>query len=182
MLALRIAKPWRLMMAALLLSAACASVPRSDADIVVRSQKSDARITAETQEGRALIEVFSKSGLGNAELEIPSSPRPRVLLMRFHLRGLEEFRFVYGEQAITASLSSSPEQRVLQSLGKTGTTAAVALTPGHPDWMPIRIVPETGAPQTSPLQNGYIEVEAPQSFLNGAHRHFSMHWIDFYRN
>jgi hypothetical protein len=47
--------------------------------------------------------------------------------------------------------------------------------------MNIRLVPAAGSPATIPLQDGYIEVEAPRDFLASGQTKFAIRWIDFYR-
>ncbi|MGH7495815.1 MAG: hypothetical protein ACREOO_25945 [bacterium] len=167
----------------LLLLAACSSTPRGDIRFSIQPKRDDARLSVTAQGESALIDIFSASGIGGADLEITSPDLPRQILLRFHLRGLEELRFVYHDAVITASLSSTKEHQIHQSLNKVGatSTAARALASGDPQWLKIRIVPQAGAPAVLPLQQGYIEVEAPQSFITGAHRRMTIHWIDFYR-
>ncbi len=170
-------------MTALLLFAACSGVPRGDIHFNVRPHKDDARISIQVEGERALLDIFSASGIGSADLEITSPNRPRQILLRFHLSGLEELRFAYQDTVITASLSSTKEQSIRQSFSKTGppSAAAEAITSGHALWMKIRIVPGEGMPPKLPLPQGYIEVEAPASFIAGDHRRVTIHWIDFYR-
>jgi len=170
-------------MAALLMFAACSGAPRGDIHFSVQSHKDDARISIQVEGERAFVDIFSASGIGSADLEITSPTLPRQILMRFHLRGLEELRFAYHDVVITASLSSTKEHEIRQSFSKTGTpsAAAGAITSGHAHWMKISIVPGEGMPPTLPLQQGYIEVEVPASFIAGGHRRMTIRWIDFYR-
>jgi hypothetical protein len=177
------AKTWRYDLMSLLIAAACSNPPRGDIGFSIRPQKDDARISVTVQGERAFIDIFSASGIGGADLEVTSSDLPQQILLRFHLRGLEELRFAYQDDVITASLSSSKEHEIRQSCNKAGAaaTAAQALVSGDPQWLKIRIVPQSAAPASLPLQQGHIEVEVPQSFIAGGHRRMAIHWIDFYR-
>ena len=168
------ARTWRHNLALLLL-AGCSGAPRGDIHFSVQPKKDDARLAVTVEDGRAVIEVFSASGIGGAELEIDSAVLPRQILLRFHLRGLEELRFAYDDAVITASLSSAAGRQVHQSFSSAAAPAE-AIASGDARWMKIRLVPPA-----LPLQQGYIEVEAPQSFLSGGHRRMTIHWIDFYR-
>jgi len=169
-------------LAILLLCAACASAPRNGIRWQVIASKADTKITVHSEGERALLDIFSASGVGSAELEITSPALPRHLLMRFHLRGLEELRFAYAETVITASLSSTQEQKIQQSLSSPGVPAmAEAITSEQPQWMKMRLVPAGNASSDSGRPPGVIEVEAPRSFIAAGHRRMTIHWIDFYR-
>jgi len=151
--------------------------------IQIVSQNEDAQIKVDVGKDSALIEIFSPKGIGQAEFEIVSQDLPKKILMRFHLRGLEELRFAYDETVITTSLASTGENDIRQSIKRKGDQqiAAQAIMPNSPYWMKTRVVsPDNSRPQI-PLQNGYIDVEAPEDFLKGGHRKASIHWIDFYR-
>jgi hypothetical protein len=165
------------------LFAACSIAPRGGIHFAVTPQKEDARITVHVEEDRAYLDIFSASGIGSADLEVTSQMMPSQIIMRFHLRGLEELRLSYHEAVITATLPSTKADEIRQTFNEAGaaSTAARPLAPHHPQWMKIRIVPQAGAPAAVPLQQGYIEVEVPQSFIAGGHRRVTIHWIDFYR-
>jgi len=150
--------------------------------IRVISHKEDTQIKVDVEEGSALIEIFSPKGIGQAEFEIVSQELPKKLVMRFHLRGLEELRFAYDATVVTTALASTGENDIRQSIqGGSDAIAAQTIMPNSPYWMKMRVVASDNSRSQIPLQNGYIEVEAPKDFLKGGNRKASIQWVDFFR-
>jgi len=164
---------------ALVLGAATCETPHRQIMIKVISQKDDAQIQIAVDHERALIQIFSAGGIGHAGFEITSRELPQHIALRLHLRGLEELRFAYDETVVTVSLSSTGEQDVQQSVSRVGEgpVKAQTVTANSEYWMKLRVVSKSKIP----LQDGYIEVEAPKAFLQSGMRQASIHWIDFYR-
>ncbi len=162
---------------------ACGGLQQNEIMLKVNTAKPEARIKVEADNEIAVIEIFSESGIGSATIEMASEALPKKIIMRFHLRGLEELRFSYDETAITASLSSTNAPQIRQSFSRTGEMPIkeTTIAADSPYWMKMRAVSSDGAHDKIPLQNGYIEVEAPEHFLKGRHRQATIHWIDFYR-
>jgi hypothetical protein len=102
---------------------------------------------------------------------------PTKIVIRLHLKGLEEFDFQYGETTVIVSVSSHGDGAVYERV-RTGEAEEVEVKPDSPYWMPVEVIGGalTGSPKT-----GYFEVQAPQNYLQGKHRAFSMRWVDFYR-
>lgn len=144
------------------------------------SIKQDAQIIIDRDDDIAHIQVLSQSGIGHADLEITSEKLPNRLILQFHLQGLEELRFVYNETVVTGSISSTGSNSVHQSVHTSGGKPEI-ITSNSSYWMPMRLVSQDTTQIKIPLQDGYIEVEAPDDFLKGGHRKFSIRWIDFFR-
>ena len=128
----------------------------------------------------AIFDISSPSGIGSAQVTLVSGPSPSQLLLRFHLQGLEELVFAYDTTAVTASVLSSGEGMVLESV-RTAGGAQEEIDADSPYWMNIRFVPAGEQASAAPSQAGYFEVEAPDDFLAGRYRAFSIRWVDFYR-
>lgn len=169
---------WLLLGAAsICMGAICQTPQRSPAMLKIVSQKNDARLIVHGNDANAAIDIFSASGIGQAEFEWLSPEMPKQLVMQFHLRGLEELRFSYGEIVITVSIASTGERGIRQSMHRAGEEPVHALTPNSPFWMNIRVASR----KPVSLNAGFIAVEAPEDFLAGGARHATIHWIDFYR-
>lgn len=165
--------------AALLLNGdGCKTSHRHAAMVKIVSHKNDARLQIRQEQGAAIIDIFSESGIGEAAFEFIPDSLPSKILLRFHLRGLEELRFAYGETVISAAISSTGQHEIRQSLSQAGERPMEALTTSSPFWMKLRVV--SREPKI-PLRDGYVEVEAPQDFLSSGARNATIHWIDFYR-
>lgn len=164
-------------------SGACSSSQQNGIMVKVNTAKPDARFKVEVNHENAVIEIFSESGLGSATIELTSDAVPKKMTLRFHLRGLEELRFGYDETVVTASLSSTDARQIRQSFSRAGgrPIKETAIAADSPYWMKLRVVALGGARQTLPLQNGYIEAEAPEDFFKSGTRRVTIHWIDFYR-
>ncbi len=162
---------------------ACGSSQQNSIMLKVNATKPGARIKIAADNEKALIEIFSPSGIGSANLAMTSATLPKKIVLRFHLRGLEELRFSYDETIITTSLASTNAPQIRQSLSRIGEKPATetALAPDSPYWMKLRLVSSDSARNAIPLQNGYIEIEAPEHFLKGGYRQATLQWIDFYR-
>ncbi len=141
----------------------------------VKTKDPGDRVTVTMVGTRAEVDVFSKTGIGTANVEWVSGGRPSGLVLRLRLKGLEELRFTYGGTAIKLSMPRSQESPILESI----ITAAgeQPIDPGSRFWMSVERV-EAGK---DPAGKGYFLVTGPQDFLNASLWVFSISWIDFYR-
>jgi hypothetical protein len=147
--------------------------------LAATADRPDTRVTVSADAQQAIVDVSSPSGIGGATVAITSAVQPQKITLRLHLRGLEELRFTYGDTTISASISSAGDTSIHQTYRGAGPERAIA--EGSPYWMQTRLVPAGGAPATIPLQDGYIEVEAPQDFLASGQTTFAIQWVDFFR-
>ncbi|MDZ7361732.1 MAG: hypothetical protein ONB46_13545 [candidate division KSB1 bacterium] len=161
------------------LAAVCQTSQRQQTMLVVTSHKDDVRLQTRVTDGAVLIEIFSESGIGHADFELAAGQTPKRIVMRFYLRGLEELRFAYGETVVTASVSSTGEHGIRQSMSRAGEkpVEAKTLASNSPFWMKVRVASRG----KTPLREGYIEAETPEDFLQSGARQASIQWIDFYR-
>jgi hypothetical protein len=153
----------------------CRSPRRDGSMFKVTSAKSDAQIEVDSRGDEAIIRLTSPSGIGSAEVEITSEALPKRIVLQFHLRGLEELRFAYDATVVTGSLASTPPHQLRQSVREGGNSMQEQIvTANSPHWMRVRIVVKNGSSKI-PLPDGYFEVEAPEDFIKGKHRKFSIH-------
>jgi len=97
-----------------------------------------------------------------------------MITLRFHLAGLEELRFHYGETTIVVAVPNAVEAQVRESVLEADGSER-QLAPDSPQWMEVH-VERSGASVVE-----YIEVAAPDDFRKGGYRDFDLRWIDFYR-
>lgn len=159
------------------MGAICKTPQRDQAMLKIVSQKNDAQLQVHGNAESVIIDIFSESGIGQAEFELLSPVMPKQLVMQFHLRGLEELRFGYGKTVITASLASTGEHGIRQRLSRIGEEPVQVLTSNSPFWMKIRMAPHNPIS----VSKGYIAVEAPADFFVSGARQAAIHWTDFYR-
>lgn len=140
----------------------------------VTPQKGEDQVTVTVAAGRALVDVTSASGIGSAAISLTAGEMPERLAMRFHLKGLEQMTFAYGDTVLTLSVPSGDGGQALRSAAVEDQP--VEVTPRGPYWMEVKRV----APGDSG-DSGYFEVTAPQDFHDAGATMFFVAWIDFYR-
>jgi hypothetical protein len=140
-------------------------------------------VFVETKEDSAIFEVISERGIGAASVVVIVGDFPPSVALKFHLKGLEELRFAYGETELLVSVSSSQGNTVRESVifGSEGVDQETQITAESPYWMDVVILQEDGSPGTIPLDDGVIMVAVPEDFVSGAYDSFQIRWIDFYR-
>lgn len=173
-----------LRLAGIVALAACSLPPppptRSSVTMSVVPQRDDTRVTVCTTGSTATIDVHSESGIGSADVAIASATLPKQIVLRLHLRGLEEFQFAFDNTIVIASLSSMGDGVVRESFTTTGNTDGTQpIDSTSPYWMDVRVV---AADRKIPLKDGYIEVTAPKHFFEGGFGKFRISWVDFFRN
>jgi hypothetical protein len=164
-------------------ASACSSARSAQVTLIAHAEQADAQITVDATPERAVIEVFSPSGIGSAGFTIPTGPVPQEVIFHLHLKGLEQFTFTYQQYTVIASVSSGPGAEVRESvrLDATDPASEQPISAGSPYWMEVQIVPAEGAAASIPLESGYIAVKAPRGWAAAAPRKFDITWIDFYR-
>ncbi len=171
------------LLAACLLLAGCATppgAPETPMPLVTASAEGDGNEVAVSIEGESVIvDVNSQSGIGSATVELASETIPESIVVRLHLKGLEEFRLSRGRTTITAFVSSGDSQSVTQSVFSPGQDER-SIAPGDLFWLEVKIVSDQAAPHI-PLDQGHFEIVLPKDFFREGGRSFSFQWIDFYR-
>jgi len=153
--------------------------PTSMPSFTISAEGAGNELSVNVEDEIAIVDVRSQGGIGSATIELVSGTLPKNIVIRLHLKGLEEFRLSYDQTLITASVSSGEGGSVGQSVGAPDGDGT-PIAPGSPFWIAIRIVPDQATPYV-PLDRGYFEITLPDDFLQGAHHSFSIRWIDFYR-
>ena len=145
--------------------------------IITKNQ--DDQIDTQHENGVTTIDIHSLTGIGSAKFELTAGAMPERMILRLHLKGLEELRLVSGQTAIAASASSSEVFNVTnQKVIASGNEYSI--TPIDPLWMKVQIV-SGQSDKTIPLEDGYFEIAVPKEFIQTAGNFFEIQWIDFYR-
>jgi len=143
------------------------------------AKNQDDQINIQYVNGVTVIDVQSPTGIGSADFELESGVMPENIVLRLHLKGLEEFRLISDETAIAASVSSSGSFSINdQRVNSSGSEYSI--TSIDPFWMKIEIVSDL-ATKKIPLEDGYFEITVPKEFIRSAGNSFEIQWIDFYR-
>jgi hypothetical protein len=154
---------------ALLSLAACAPSARQVEGPTFRDTplKGDPQIVFTTSNDLLLIDITSPTGIGGATIDKTSGQWPPKIVMRLHLKGLEDFKFKYGAKTVEISVSSQNTRLVREELVQDGQVGP--LSAGDAYWMNVTANPD------------YFDIEAPADFLTSGENTFTIEWIDFYR-
>lgn len=168
-----------LLMSLFIASCASQSADAQDAkpEFRIAAKNKADRITVLDENTRTVIDIRSDFGIGSASLELVSGSMPDTLLIRLHLKGLEQFQLVSAQDTVSASVSSGEVFNVTNER-LLFFNAEVPIGSLHPLWMDIRIV---SASKHIPLDDGYFEVTVPREFIRKAGISFETKWIDFHR-
>ena len=159
--------------------AACAVSIQPPTALKATPTNGDPQIVFSSTSSTAIIDIVSPTGIGGAAIEKTGGQWPQKVVMRFHLKGLEDLKFTYGDKTMTVSVSSADDNAVRESaiIGDSETP----MKNDSPYWMAVNIVSKDGSLGKLPLDDGMIEVAAPADFLRSDNAQFLIEWIDFYR-
>ena len=123
--------------------------------------------------------VKSPFGISQAVIDRTGEKWPDAVVLRLHLKGLENFRVTNDKVRLEASVSSQDGKVRLWKDGKEDSP----LDALSEYWMDVRMVGGYGKPaKIIPLKDGYFEMQLPRAFFEGNPKAIPVSWIDFYRN
>ena len=144
----------------------------------ITTKREDDQVKVKVAEGKAIISVCSPFGISQAVIEGSRNKWPDVVMLRLHLKGLENLKIVTGKITIEAAVSSQDGKTRLWKDGKEDSP----LDAQSPCWMTIRRVGMEGEIVTAiPLKDGSFEMQLPKALLEDNPKSITLHWIDFYR-
>ena len=145
----------------------------------VATKHQEDEINIEQDNHITMVDIDSPSGIGSATLSLRSGSMPERVVVRLHLAGLEQFKLVSDQAALTAYGSSNGVFNITgQSVMSGGNEYAIS--PVDPLWVRVDVVSEQ-TDQEIPLEEGYFEITIPKEFLRTAENSFEIQWIDFFR-
>lgn len=155
--------------AAIMGLAACAAPARQldRAAFQYTPLKGDPQVVFTTSNELELIDVTSPTGIGSVAIEKTSGEWPPKVIIRLHVKGLENFKFTYDAKTVEAAVSSQNAQLVREMLTQAGKMSI--LSAGDPYWMNVT------------RGSGYFDIEVPADFLASGENKFTIEWIDYYR-
>lgn len=142
--------------------------------IEVALRKSEDRVEIQVQDGQAVIDVSSESGIGSATVTRRNGPWPTIVL-RLRLRGLESLRLTTDKATVQASASNSGDQPGQCHRIRDGIEEPLGTD--SPYYVDIRHVKTAGEDHDS----DYFEVIVPRALLDNLSSRLRIEWIDFYR-
>ena len=166
-----------LVVIATILSMGCASAA-DDSPFKITTKRDDDKVEVRVENGKTVISVHSPFGISQAIIERNEKNWPDTVMLRLHLKGLENFKVTIGKVTLEAAVSSQDGKVRLWKDGKEDSP----LDSKHPYWMEIRMVGKDGKPvKTIPLKDGYFEMQLPKALFEDNPKSITLNWIDFYR-
>ena len=170
---------WRYMALATVVSVVV-SLARADDisrdSIISKTTKPEDQVKVKVENGGAIVDVVSPSGIGGATIELKKGAWPTTIVVRLHIKGLEPFTAVGGKVKLAGyvlSHSGNTQRLTLTEEGKDGQREAGTT---------IKVFDEQGKPTAGlPPQGGYFEIALPKALLDGQPKLLEIGWIDFYR-
>jgi hypothetical protein len=160
-----------------MLSAGCTDAVR-ESQAKITTKRADDMVDVEVKNASMVFSVHSPFGISQAIIESTSGTWPDTVMLRLHLKGLENLKVTTGKVKIEAAVSSQDGQVRLWK----DSREEEPLDSKSPYWTEIRIVGKDGKPVTTiPLEDGYFEIQLPNALFEDNPKSVTINWIDFYR-
>ncbi len=144
----------------------------------ITTKRDNDKIEVKAESDKAIISIHSPFGISQAVIERTDKKWPETVMLRLHLKGLENFKVTNGKVTLEAAVSSQDGKVRLWKDGKEDS----ALNTESSYWMEIRIVGKNGIPATTiSLNDGYFEMQLPKALFEDNPKSITVNWIDFYR-
>lgn len=150
----------------------------ADSAFTITTKRAGDQVKVEVETEKTCFVVRSSTGIGRAIIERNGTNWPKTVLVRLHLKGLENFRVSNGQDCLVAAVS---HQDGRASLWMDGEETSL-LDSQHPYWMKIRVVENEESPgQPNPSKDGWFQMQLPKALLEDDPKSIELKWIDFYR-
>jgi hypothetical protein len=127
----------------------------------ITTKRDNDKIEVKTESDKAVISVHSPFGISQAVIERKDKHWPETVMLRLHLKGLENFKVSNGKITLEAAVSSQDGTVRLwkDSERRFATGFQKSILDGH------SLIGEDGKPTTTiPLNDGYFEMQLPKAF------------------
>ncbi len=159
------------------LSTGCTN-PVDEPQFKITTKRDNDKVEVKVEKNKTIFSVHSPSGISQTVIERTHGTWSDIVMLRLHLKGLENFNVSNGKVTLEAAVSSQDGNVRLWKDGKEDST----LDSKSPYWIEIRMVSDVGKEATTiPLKDGYFEMQLPKTFFEGNPKSITVNWIDFYR-
>ena len=143
-------------------SFALADAPKDQpAKFRITTRNKDDAVEVRADKDKSLFVVKSSFGISQAVIERVDEKWPETIVLRLHLKGLENFRASNGMVTLDVAVSSQDGKVRMWKEGKEDAP----LDEKNPFWMDIRRLTGDGKPAKAiPLKDGYFEMTMPRAF------------------
>ncbi len=150
------------------------------ARFTVTTRKADDTVAVGGDRERTTFDVRSPSGISRAVVERTGDAWPKVVVVRLHLKGLEQLKVSAGTVTVGAAAGVRDGKGEVRqwTAGKDETP----LAPDDPRRLAIRVLGKDGKTAAGvPLDGGHFEVTLPATFLRDNPKSLTVEWVDFFR-
>jgi hypothetical protein len=160
------------------LSIGCASAAE-DPQFKITTNRDNDKVEVKVEKDTTVFSAHSPFGISHTVIESTDGTWPDTVILRLHLKGLENLKVSNGKVTLEASVSSQNGHVRLWKDGKEDSL----LDSKSPYWTEVRFVGVDGKPETKiPLEDGCFEIPLPKAFFEDSPKTITVNWIDFYRN
>jgi len=147
----------------------------------ITTKRDNDKVEVKTEKDKAIFSIHSPFGISHAVIERGGEKWPDSVVLRLHLKGLENFRITNGKVSLEGSASIREGKPVVR-MWKDGKEDE-PLDAKSPYWMEVRMVGGDGKQAKEiPLKGGNFEMALPKALFEGNPKSITVNWIDFYRN
>ena len=162
---------------AAVLSTGCTNTVK-ETQFKITTKRDNDKVEVQVESGKTVFSVHSPFGISQTVIERTDENWSDIVMLRLHLKGLENFKISNGIITLEAAVSSQDGKLRLWKDGKEDEP----LDAKSPHWMEIRMVGNDGKPTTTiPLKDGYFEIQLPKALFEDNPKSITVNWIDFYR-
>ncbi len=159
------------------LSIGCASAAE-DPQFKITTNRDNDKVEVKVEKDKTVVSVHSPFGISQTVIERTDGNWSDIVMLRLHLKGLENFKVSTGKVTLEAAVSSQDGKVRLWKDGKEDSP----LDSKSPYWTEIRMFSDGGKPTTTiPLTDGYFEIQLPKALFEDNPKSITVNWIDFYR-
>ncbi len=153
-------------------------------EIELGPRDSEMQVTVE----KIVIEIRNERGIGGGKIKRTGDKWPDTIILRLHLKGLEELKVIDGTDAIHMSVSNELEATVSNSKVDYHANTSVQLDESSEWWVtaermvPIGKIGVDGKPsKIDPEESGYYEIKLPKKIFESNPESITFQYIDFFR-
>ena len=146
----------------------------------IKTKRDTDKVEVKVEKEKTVFSVTSPFGISEATIERTDQKWPDGVVLRLHLKGLENFQVMSEKVTLNASVSSHNEKQQVR-LWKGGKEDA-PLDAKSPLWIEIGMIGADGKQDKDiPLKDGYFEIALPKAFFEGNPKSITVKWTDFFR-
>jgi hypothetical protein len=150
------------------------------ARFTITTRKADDAVAVGGDQERTVFDIKSPSGISRAVITRAADSWPKAVVVRLHLKGLENLKVSAGDVAVGAAVGVRDGN--VEARQWTLSKDETPLAPDDPRRLAIRVLGRDGKTAArTPIDGGHVEVTLPPAFLRANPKSLTVEWIDFYR-